>query len=351
MITTTGRFPEEPLPRLGSEGAEAPEFPVTFSRPADLVGRSEARPNTFRWAGSGTIRVLERGLLVIARRRSPLRFYTTEQRLVPAWEIADVYREGPSVRLDLRGDARQRDFFQFWAADASTAGTIVRLLPTTRTIEFEGAPPSSRQGNGIPPPSPRRTVRVDTLIPIALAVALAGIVALLTIPKLRDYISPAEQAHPRAAAAAPTPTTAPPAAPVSARRATDAEVVNARMTMNNYDERIDGLRAQFRMASTALQYGDLSREDFIDGVNRWLIPQWRSMYSEIASHRRSEEPLDLAVRNRLMAAALGWDGALREYVRGLREGNYLVVLGAADQMSAANGEQQQAWRLIDREGR
>src|SRR6185312_11931002 len=101
MITTTGRFPEEPLPRLGSEAAEAPEFPVMFSRPSDLPGRSD-RPNTFRWAGSGAIRVLERGLLVMARRRSPLGFYTTEQRLVPAWEIADVYREGSSVRLDLR---------------------------------------------------------------------------------------------------------------------------------------------------------------------------------------------------------------------------------------------------------
>src|ERR1700759_171198 len=99
MIPTSGRFPEEPLPRLGSEGAEAPEFPVSFSRPRDLAGHSDVRPNTFRLAGSGAVRVMERGLLVMAKRRSALGFSSTEQRLVPAWEIADVCREGSAVRL------------------------------------------------------------------------------------------------------------------------------------------------------------------------------------------------------------------------------------------------------------
>ncbi len=347
MITTTGRFPKEPLPRLGSEVAEAPEFPVTFSRPVNLAGHPDTRPNTFRWAGSGTIRVLERGLLVIARRRSALGFYATEQRLVPAWEIADVYREGPSVRLDLRGgDSRQRNFFQFWAADASTAGTIVRLLPTTRTIEFEEAPLVPEVGSAQPPP---RVIRVDSLIPIALAVVLTGIVALLSIPKLRDYISPTQQIQPRATAA-PTPTPAASAAVVP-HRPTDIEIANARIMMNAYDARMDGLRTQFRTAFTALQYGNLPRQDFIDGVNRWLVPQWRTLYRELASNTRPEEPLESEVRKQLIAAALVWNGALHEYVRGLQEDDYLAVLGAADQMSQANERQQQAWRLIDREGR
>jgi hypothetical protein len=138
MIATPGRSSEDPLPRLGTEGAEAPEFQVLFSRPADFGGRPDSWPNSFRWSGNGTIHIMERGLLIIAKRRSAMGFHTTEQRFVPAAEICDVYREGNSVRVDLRGDLQQRGYFQFWTAAAATAGTIVRLLPTTRTIEYEG---------------------------------------------------------------------------------------------------------------------------------------------------------------------------------------------------------------------
>jgi hypothetical protein len=347
MITTTGRFPEEPLPRLGSEVAEAPEFPVTFSRPSDMVGRSDARPNSFRWAGSGTIRVLERGLLVLAKRRSALAFYTTEQRLVPAWEIADVYREGSCVRLELRGDRRHRHFFQFWAGDASTAGTIVRLLPTTRTIEYEGPPPDSSPEPGTSAHRRRRLFQTDTLIPLALAIVLMGIIALLTTPKLREYISPTGHAHPRSItesgreAASRVPRTP------MAHHPTDAEVMNARMLLSRFDDRIDGLRAQFRIAFTALQYGDLSKQDFIDGANRWLIPQWRTLYKDLGTDMRPEEELHTAVRKHLMALALGWEGALHEYARGLQEDNSAVVLNAIDQMSVANDERRRAWDLID----
>ena len=348
MITTTGRFPEEPLPRLGSEGAEAPEFPVSFSRPSDMAGRSD-RPNTFRWAGSGTIRVLERGLLVIAKRRSALGFYTTEQRLVPAWEIADVYREGGSVRLDLRGDSRHRDFFQFWAGDASTAGTIVRLLPTTRTIEYEDAPPEFSSARATATRPTRRIFRAESLIPTALAVVVLGIIALLTVPKVRDYISPTGQVQPRSAIETGRTVATPVATGSSALRhhPTEPEIASARLLLIRFDDRIDGLRAQFRIAFTALQYGDLSRADFIDGANRWLIPQWRTLYKDLAADMRPDEELHTAVRKSLMATALGWQGALHEYVRGLQENDHLLVLGAIDAMSVANDQQRQAWNLID----
>src|ERR1700737_3788313 len=163
MIATTGGSAEDPLPKLRPEGAEAPEFRVLFSRPADFAGRPDSRPNSFRWSGSGTIHVMERGLLIIARRRSAMAFHTTEQRFVPAAEIWDVYREGNSVRVDLRGDSQQRDYFQFWTADAGTAGRIWRFLPTTRTIGYEG--PAAPSAASAKTPSPyRRTAPVRTFI-------------------------------------------------------------------------------------------------------------------------------------------------------------------------------------------
>jgi hypothetical protein len=82
---------------------------------------------------------MDTGMLVMARRRSALGFYTAEQRMIPARHIADVCREGSSVRVDLRGDSRHRTYFQFWADDASIAGTIVRMLPTMHTVGYEGS--------------------------------------------------------------------------------------------------------------------------------------------------------------------------------------------------------------------
>jgi hypothetical protein len=339
MIATAGRFPEEPLPRLGPEGAEAPEFPVRFSRRSEVAGPPVTWPNSFRWFGKGTIRVMERGLQIIAKRRLAIGFHTTERRVVPAWEISDVYREGNSVRVELRGDPRDREFFQFWTVDASTAGTIVRLLPTNRTIEYEDTAhiPSPDRTAQVPCP---RASRARLFIAVSLLAGMIGTAALITATSLRDRGGEQPLALPSPSVLEPVRGSA------TAHRAPAVEILNTRVALSRFDERMDGLRVQFRMAFTALQYGDLSREEFIDGVNRWLVPQWHTLYSELASGTRNDASLDTAVRRSLMAATLGWDGGLREYVRGLEERNYLTVLGALEQMSAANDAQRQARSLI-----
>jgi hypothetical protein len=350
MISTTGRFPEEPLPRLGPE-AEAPEFPVTFSRPLEAA-RGDTSPNSFRWFGKGTLRVMEGGLLVSAKRRFAIGFHTTEQRFVPAWEICDVCRESNAVRVDLRGDPRNRDFFQFWTAEASTAGTIVRLLPTKRTIEYEAASLASAADRNAPA-AKRRLPRVHPLISIALALTLIGVAAWIAVTQRHDNTSERTLAPPSPSATTAAQSTAPALRSSTAvpHKPTEVQVVNARVALSRFDDRIDGLRAQFRMAFSALQSGDLSQRDFIDGVNHWLVPQWRTLYKELASGTRNDEPLDSEVRKHLMTVALGWDGALREYAKGLEEGNYLTVLAAIDQMSSANEAQRKAWLLIEREER
>jgi hypothetical protein len=350
MITATGRFPEEPLPGLGPESAEAPEFPVTFSRPAELTGRPDAWPNSFRWFGKGTLRILERGLLISAKRRFAIRFHSTEQRFVPATEISDVCREGNAVRVDLRGEARNRGFFQFWTGDASTAGTIVRLLPTKRTIEYEEPPAAAvPDRNAQPAPGPAID-RVQTVIGIAFVVTLIAMGSLITATLLRDR-TPQPKATPPSPSATATPQTAVAPKPIAPPERTALEIANARLVLLRYDTRLDGLHAEFKMAFTALQHGDLTQAAFINGVNTWLIPQWRTLHRELASGRQDDPLPDSLVREHLMTAALGWEGALREYVRGLEERNELTVLGALDQMSAANEAQQQARYLIERDER
>lgn len=354
MITATGRFPEEPLPRLGPEGAEAPEFPVTFSRPSDITGRPDTWPNSFRWFGKGTLRVTERGLLVSAKRRFAIGFHATEQRFVPATEISDVCREGNAVRVDLRGEPRNRDFFQFWTGDTSTAGTIVRLLPTKRTIEYEEPSatvpvPVPVPDRSTPAPPRRRIDRAYALISIGFVVTLIAMGSLITATLLRDRTRGQKPAAPSSSTAvAPRSPVAPPRA-VAPPRPTALEIANARLALLRFDDRIDGLHAEFKMAFTALQRGYLTQSVFINGVNTWLRPQWQELYSELASGGQDDQSLDWLVRKRLMTAAVGWDGALREYVRGLEAQDELSVLGALEQMSAANEAQRAAQRLIDRE--
>jgi hypothetical protein len=354
MIATPGRSSQDPLPKLRQQRAEAPEFQVMFSRPADFTGQ---RPNSFRWSGNGTIHVMERGLLIIARRRSAMAFHTTQERFVPAAEICDVYREGNSVRVDLRGDLQQRDYFQFWTADAATAGTIVRLLPTTRTIEYEGGSGISADAPKTPPPY-RRRASVRTAILVALVAV--GIASLITVDRLRHQ-PPSERGEytPTVATTGSTVpgtgSTAPATGPVTTsaqsmvpqHSATTAEIEAARADLKRFDERIDGLRAQYRMAFAALESGSLSQQDFIEGLDRWLLPQWRALDAEIASNAPEDGSLGSVVRKHLMRSAVGWERALDDYIRGLNDQDAATVMEAFDRMADANQAQRQAWSVIN----
>jgi hypothetical protein len=318
-----------------------------FSRPTDGLGRHETRPNSFRWAGAGTLRVLERGLLVIAKHRFPMGFHTIEERFVPASEICDVYREGNSVRVDLRGELPRTTFFQFWTADAATAGTIVRLLPTTRTIEYEESPT-------VPFKAPQeqlpygRGVSARALRWSAVCVGVIGVVALiLTNDRLLHRLR-TETAQPKpvtvvarqSVITAPTPS-------FQSRRATSSEVAAARADLERFDARIDGLRAQYRMAFTALQYGNLSQENFINGLDQWLIPQWQVLQGELTANPPAAGSLDSVVRKHLIDVAVNWNEALAQYATGLREQSYVTVLRAFERMSTANQLQRQAFEEID----
>jgi hypothetical protein len=131
-------------------------------------------------------------------------------------------------------------------------------------------------------------------------------------------------------------------------RATPVEVASALADMRRFDDRIDGLRAQYRMAFAALQSGSLSQDEFVDGLNKWLIPQWRALYGELASNAPKEGSLTSLVRKRLMAMANGWSRGLEDYATGLRNRSYDSVMAAFDRMSDGNEARREAWQILDR---
>ena len=291
-------------------------------------------------------------MLVITRRRSPLGFRTADERFISASEICEVFREGDSVRVDLRGepqaggDARAGGFFQFWTGNPATAGTIVRLLPTTRTIEYEGT-------SGEQMPAPRASLSVSRrrrarrrLVSIALAIGLVTVGALLvadialrptaTTTIVRETIkAPVADTH-WVVATPPVP------------QATPAEMASALAEIRRFDERMDGLRAQYRTASLALQWGQMTREEFVVGINNWLLPQWRAVYKDLSAAPPADGALNAVIRQRLMAAALSWDRGLQDYAEGLRANSYDAVIAAFERMSDGNESRREAWRMLDR---
>ena len=342
MVTTLGRGTPEPAPRLTPRGAGAPQFAVQFSRPRAVAGRPDSRTNSFRWTGSGTIHILERGLLVMTRRRSPLGFRTADERFVPASEICEVFRDGDSVRVDLRDDARNTAFFQFWTGNPAIAGTIVRLLPTTRTIEYEVAP-TEQVATPRPPLTLHRRRARRRFVQAALIVGLLAIAALL----VTDIVL-------RQAPSRVVPETVkvdvPESKPVVVTpvpHATPAEISSALVEIHQFDDRMDGLRAQYRTASLALQWGQLSQDEFIDGLNKWLIPQWRALYTELGARRTTDGALAALVRGRLMNTALLWEKGLQDYAEGLKTNSYGAVMAAFDRMSNGNESRREAWRIVE----
>jgi hypothetical protein len=310
-----------------------------------MSGRSDSRTNTFRWTGPGTIHILERGLLVMTRRRSPLGFRTADERFVPAAEICEVFRDGDSVRVDLRDEARNTAFFQFWTGNPAIAGTIVRLLPTTRTIEYEVAP-TEQVATPRPPLTLHRWRARRRIAQFALAVGLLAVAALL----VTDIVTRQQTPQPRV-----VPDTVkvdvPEAKPVVVTpvpHATPAEIASALAEVRQFDDRMDGLRAQYRTASLSLQSGHLSQDEFVDGLNKWLIPQWRALDSELTATRPTPGTLAALVHGRLINTALFWDRGLQSYAEGLKTNNFNAVMAAFDWMSNGNESRREAWRIVER---
>ena len=307
-----------------------------------MSARPDSRTNTFRWTGSGTIHILERGLLVMTRRRSPLGFRTADERFIPASEICEVFRDGDSVRVDLRDEARNTAFFQFWTGNPAIAGTIVRLLPTTRTIEYEVAP-TEHVASPRPPLTLHRRRARRRATQVVLAVGLLSVAALLVTdivmrqaPRVVPETVKVDVREAKPVVVMPVP------------HATLVEISSALAEVRQFDERMDGLRAQYRTAALALQSGNLSRDEFIDGLNKWLLPQWRTLDGELAGTQPAPGTLAALVHGRLINAAIFWDRGLQGYAEGLKANNFNAVMAAFDSMSNGNESRREAWRILER---
>ena len=115
----------------------AQTFDIRFARSAGLAAMLEVPENAFRWKGGGLLCIdahgisigLKRGLLALSGGKRTQR--------IPTEDLRAVYREGDALRVEYQSGESARVVLPFWADNREIAAQIVRLLPTSQTVEIE----------------------------------------------------------------------------------------------------------------------------------------------------------------------------------------------------------------------
>jgi hypothetical protein len=134
--------------------------------------------------------------------------------------------------------------------------------------------------------------------------------------------------------------------PPAASAADSADVLSARALLQKYDARFAALDGQFMTAFVALQLGNLSRRQFVDGLNQWLLPQWQTLALQLRAENVEPGPTKARALDHLDAAVDGARRALFLYARGLREQDFAQVQQAFRHLHDAETQEAAARQLL-----
>lgn len=149
----------------------AQTFDIRFARSAGLAAMLEAPSNSFHWTGNGSLSIDAQGISVAVKRSLMSLLAGNRTRRIPAADLKEVFREGEALRVEFATNNTARASLRFWANDRDTAAHIVRLLPTSRTVELE----ESAAVGGY-----RFNRRIAAALGLALAV-IAGAIATISL--------------------------------------------------------------------------------------------------------------------------------------------------------------------------
>lgn len=324
--TATQRRPMRAVPAAVPH-ANHHVFPVRFTPTSGLSAVVRRPQNSYRWIGAGSLLVDEHGVRVTARRLTVLGLYRTVLFVLPS-EIREVYREGDSIRIDLQTGTRH-DFFRFWAESANAAAEIVAHMPTSRTIELE-APTWSGGGSS--------SEAYRSALWLALAVLIAGALGWVGVERL---LSSQEPLTPAAETSSPTPANV-------AETGSETDALEARADLEKFTPRFNVLSVQFGTSFTALQRGTLSQDDFVYGVEKWLLPQWEELGAELAPTTSDSKSLRATADTDIRGIIDNWHQALMAYAHGLRAHDAGEVFNAFGYIKTAEAYQVRARELYDK---
>jgi hypothetical protein len=307
-----------------------PQFHVRFTPENEVA--PDFSTNSFRWIGWATLHIGARGVLVAARRRGWMGFHRRDRRFFASAEIRSVYREGGAVRVDLFESAVGKQSFQFWPGDLKAAATIVALLPTSNTVEIDA--PSSVETSA-PPRSKRAALWVLGGLALIVAAALIG-VSVAFLRQAETSIQAASSTESRVGPPAPATSV------VRIEMTPDPESFRGMQEIERFEPQIEGLKTEFVSGLNSLELGSVSQPQFADGLQNWLIPQWRSLRSQLGA-APAMGSLRYTSHEQMARIAALWQGALEMYASGLRDQDASKNLAAFADMRRASELEADLW--------
>src|SRR6185295_21050 len=311
-------------------------FVIRFERAAGLAGLLAAPQNSFRWKGAGTIRIEREGIRFAVKRG--LLWLFPHERRVAAAHLEEVYREGDALRLTFTDADSARSTVACWAEDADTAGKIVELLPTRRTVELEH---STRAAQA---PRERYDWRALVLL-LLVAIGLAG-GAWWWIGRtpVAPVITPAPIVVPTVLA---PPVVATPL--IDGVRPIPKDSVYyavASHQLELFEKESAALLTDYQVDRELLETGAMKWETFAERLGILEARWWTVSYRILDDAEFSALPL-ADLRATLLASARQWRVFLQRYAQGLQEWNPGLVYESFRELDRAEKLQMRARRYLE----
>jgi hypothetical protein len=304
----------------------AQTFDIRFARAGGIAAFLEEPANSFRWKGAGRLSIDPQGISIAVRRGLLWLFPRT--RRVAAADLREVLREGEALRVEFATKDSPRAVVPFWVRDQGTAREIVRLLPTTRTVEMD------HDAAGVVPPKFHFDWRALSLLGAALILVVSAVLLLQrSEPPLRTTVASDAAATPAADAPVASPGARSPVAPSASsgrnvagstpgRPAIDVPYPGARRaesdTVATHPSEFDAAPA----SATERRLADASASDQRT-VERSLRPAARAQMVDgvvpiipgMPAHEAARRELDRFRQEASLARSTGTDGWWRISVR------------------------------------
>jgi hypothetical protein len=128
--------------------------------------------------------------------------------------------------------------------------------------------------------------------------------------------------------------------------------LEARGDLQKFIPRSQSLAKQFAVALDALLAGKLSQQDFREGLEKWLLPQWEVLASQVppapATNPAAGVPVRADADAYINAVTAAWRLVLSTYAQGLRDEDPHEVLKAFDYLRDAEAHESEAEAFLDR---
>jgi hypothetical protein len=307
-------------------------FDVRFAPSAGLGALLAQPSNTLRWKGTGRISI-QPDAVTIAVNRGWLSW--GRSRRIAAGALREVYREGESLRLEFSGPDNTREFLPLWARDRDDAAQIVRLLPTTRTVEVE------QSASGKHAPRFRPDPRAFGVL-LAMIVLIVAAVIGMQRSKIQSRPAVAESAPELAIDTASTDARTPPelatiefpdpallqiniddpAVPIpKGTRAYQA----ARMQIMQFEREAAALLDEYKTYRTQREADVLTTDEYLKKLRDSIEAGWWKVTFRILGDPVFDDPALVGLRASQLAAARNWRAFIALYSEGQIENSQVLI--------------------------